>query len=113
MRLRRLSGIKEHGSGGTHRVAGAGLGLQHGAAAALDLACAGREPDEKGIDVREEVLRPGRIRLPPHATTSNCHRLNASSSSLDSSAGMVEPHLQCAASSACCTASAGSTLALL
>ena len=57
MRLRRLSGIKEHGSGGTHRVAGAGLGLQHGAAAALDFVCAGREPDEEGIDVRADVGR--------------------------------------------------------
>src|SRR5207245_2181400 len=56
MSLRRLSGIKEHGSSGTHRVAGVGLGLQHGAAAALDLVCAGREPDEEGIDVRADLL---------------------------------------------------------
>ena len=59
MSLRRLSGIKEHGSSGTHRVAGVGLGLQHGAAAALDLVCAGREPDEEGIDVRAELLQKG------------------------------------------------------
>ena len=55
--LRRLSGIKEHGSSGTHRVAGVGLGLQHGGAAALDLVCAGREPDEEGIDVRADLVR--------------------------------------------------------
>ena len=57
MSLRRLSGIKEHGSSGTHRVAGVGLGLQHGAAAALDLVCVGRESGEEGIDVRVDIGR--------------------------------------------------------